>query len=174
MRHGCYDTLVVSLPDMLELEGISPEIAGLMASMLPLGFLLAGPTVGTLSDKLGRRKPFLWILGLVSGPTVLAIALFSGVYLWITIFVAGFCTAGIVTLVLVVPTELSEVPGLVASSVGVISSLGNIGPFLFPIAVGYLKDTTGSFFPAMVMLAIIAEIILILGLFMRETGRKRT
>ena len=171
---GCYDTLVVSLPDMLELEGISPEIAGLVASMLPLGFLLAGPTVGTLSYKLGRRRPFLWILGLVSGPTILVIALFSGVSLLVVIFVAGFCTAGIVTLVLVIPTELSEVPGLVASSVGLISSLGNIGPFLFPIAVGYLKDATGSFFPAMVMLAIIAEITLILGLFMRETGKKRT
>ncbi len=117
---------------MLELEGISPEIAGLMASMLPLGFLLAGPAVGTLSDKLGLRRPFLWILGLFSGPTILAIALFSDVPLWVTIFVAGFCTAGIVTLVLVIPTELSEVARLVASSVGLISSLGNIGPFLFP------------------------------------------
>jgi len=171
---GCYDTLVVSLPGMLELEGISPEIAGLMASMLPLGFLLAGPMVGTLSDKLGLRRPFLWILGLVSGPTILAIALFSGAPLWVTIFVAGFCTAGIVTLVLVIPTELPEVARLVASSVGLISSLGNIGPFLFPIAVGYLKDTTGSFLPAITMLAIIAEITLILGLFMRETGRKWT
>jgi len=169
---GCYDTLVVSLPGMLELEGISPEIAGLMVSMLPLGFLLAGPTVGTLSDKLGLRRPFLWILGLVSGPTILAIALFSDIPLCVTIFVAGFCTAGIVTLVLVIPTELPEVARLVASSVGLISSLGNIGPFLFPIAVGYLKDTTGSFLPSLVMLAIIAEITLILGLFMRETGKK--
>jgi len=134
--------------------------------------LLAGPTVGTLSDKLGLRRPFLWILGLVSGPTILAIALFSDVPLWVTIFVAGFCTAGIVTLVLVIPTELPEVARLVASSVGLISSLGNIGPFLFPIAVGYLKDTTGSFLPALVMLAIIAEITLILGLFMRDTGEK--
>jgi len=170
---GCYDTLVVSLPDMLKLEGISPEIAGLMASMLSLGFLLAGPTVGTLSDKVGLRKPFLWILGLVSGPAILAIALFSDAPLWVTIFVAGFCTAGIVTLVLVIPTELPEVARLVASSVGLISSLGNIGPFLFPIAVGYLKDITGSFLPAMVMLAIIAETAVVLGVFMRETERKR-
>ena len=171
---GCYDTLVVSLPGMLELEGISPEIAGLMASMLPLGFLLAGPMVGTLSDKLGLRRPFLRILGFVSGPAILAIALFSGAPLWVTIFAAGFCTAGNVTLVLVIPTELPEVARLVASSVGLISSLGNIGPFFFPIAVGYLKDTTGSFLPAITMLAIIAEITLILGLFMRETGRKWT
>ena len=171
---GCYDTLVVSLPDMLKLEGIPPEIAGLMASMLPLGFLLAGPMVGTLSDRVGLRRPFLWILGLVSGPSILAIALLSDVPLWITILVAGFCTASIVTLVLVIPTELPEVARLVASSVGLISSFGNIGPFLFPIAVGYLKDTTGSFLPAMVMLAVIAEITLILGLLMRETGRKGT
>jgi len=171
---GCYDTLVVSLPDMLKLEGISPEITGMMASMLPLGFLLAGPTVGTTSDKLGLRKPFLRILGLVSGPAILAIALFSGVPLWMTIFAAGFCTAGILTLVLVIPTELPEVARLVASSVGLISSLGNIGTFLFPLAVGYIKDTTGSFLPAMVMLALIAEITLALGSLIRETGRKRT
>lgn len=170
---GCYDTLVVSLPDMLKLEGISPEIAGLMAAMLPLGFLLAGPAVGSLSDQIGLRRPFLWVLGLVSGPVILAIAMSSGIPLWVTIFLAGFCTAGIVTLVLVIPTELPKVAHLVASSVGLISSLGNIGPFLFPIAVGYLKDTTGSFLPAMVMLAVIAEITLILGLLMRETGRKQ-
>jgi len=171
---GCYDTLVVSLPDMLKLEGISPEIAGLMTAMLPLGFLLAGPTVGSLSDQIGVRKPFLWVLGLISGPVILAIAMFSSIPLGVTIFLAGFCTAGIVTLVLVIPTELPKVAHLVASSVGLISSLGNIGPFLFPIAVGYLKDTTGSFLPAMVMLAVIAETTLILGLLMRETGRKRT
>lgn len=170
---GCYDTLVVSLPDMLKHEGIPPEIAGLMTSMLPLGFLLAGPTVGTLSDRLGLRKPFLWILGFVSGPSILAIALFSDVPLWVTIFVAGFSTTGIVTLVLIIPTELPEVARHVASSVGLISSLGNIGPFLFPIAVGYLKDTTRSFLPAVVMLTAIAEITLVLGLMIRETGRKR-
>jgi len=171
---GCYDTLVVSLPDMLKLEGIPPEIAGLMVSMLPLGFLLAGPTVGSLSDQIGLRRPFLWILGLISGPAIMAIALSSNISMWFAIFLTGFSTAGIVTLVLVIPTELPEIARLVASSVGLISSLGNIGPFLFPIAVGYLKDITGSFLPAMVMLAVIAEITLILGLLMRETGRKRT
>jgi len=170
---GCYDTLVASLPDMLKLEGIPPETAGAMASMLPLGFLLAGPTVGSLSDQIGLRRPFLLILGLISGPAIVAIALSSNIFVWVAIFLTGFSTAGIITLVLIIPTELPEMARLVASSVGLISSFGNIGPFLFPIAVGYLKDITGSFLPAMVTLAVIAEMTLILGILMRETGRKR-
>ena len=170
---GCYDTILTWLPRMLELKGIPLEMAGLMATMMPLGFLLAGPTIGTFSDRVGLRRPFVWILGLVSGPAILAMAISSDIALWAAIFLAGFCTTGSLTLVLIIPTELPEVAHLVASSVGLISSLGNIGPFLFPIAVGYLKDTTGSFLPAMVMLAVIAEITLILGLLMRETGRKQ-
>jgi cyanate permease len=169
---GCYDTLATWLPSMLEFRNVPPEIAGLMASMLPLGFLLAGPTIGASSDRVGLRRPFIWILGLASGAAILAIPISSDIPLWVTIFLAGFCTAGIVTLILVIPTELPEIARLVATSVGLISSLGNIGAFTFPIAVGYLKDTTGSFLPAMVMLALIAEITLILGLLMKETGRK--
>lgn len=169
---GCYDTIVTWLPHMLELKNIPSEIAGLMASMMPLGFLLAGPTVGTFSDRIGLRRPFIWILGLASGPVILALGLFSDAPLWVAISLVGFCTTGILTLVLIIPTELPEMTRLVASSVGVISSLGNIGTFLFPIAVGYLKDTTGSFLPAMAMLAAVAETTIILGLLMRETGRK--
>lgn len=171
---GCYDTIVTWLPRMLGLKNISPEIAGFIASMMPLGFLLAGPTIGTFSDGIGLRRPFIWILGFASGPVILAIGMFSDAPLWVAIFLAGFCTSGILTLVLIIPTELPEVTRLVASSVGVISSLGNIGPFLFPIAVGYLKDTTGSFLPATAMLATIAEATVILGLLMRETGRKQS
>lgn len=171
---GCYDTLVASLPEVLRHGGIPPETAGLMASMLPLGFLLAGPTVGTLSDRLGLRRPFLWVLGLVGGPAIVAIVLLSDLPQWLATFAAGFCTTGVITLILVIPAEHPELSRLVGSSVGLISSLGNIGPFLFPIAVGYLKDTTGSFLPAMAMLAVIAEITLILGLVMRETGRRRS
>ncbi|MFQ5999431.1 MAG: nitrate/nitrite transporter [Candidatus Bathyarchaeia archaeon] len=171
---GAYDTIVTWLPRMLELKNIPPETAGFMASMMPLGFLLAGPIIGTFSDRIGLRRPFVWILGLASGPVILAIGLFSDAPLWVAIFLAGFCTTGILTLVLIIPTELPELARLVASSVGVISSLGNIGPFIFPIAVGYLKDITGSFLPAAAMLAVIAETTVILGLLMRETGGKRS
>jgi len=171
---GCYDTILTWLPRMLELRGIPLEIAGLMATLMPLGFLLAGPTIGTFSDRVGLRRPFLWILGLISGPAILVVAMSSDIALWAAIFLTGFCTTGSLTLILIIPTELPEAAHLVASSVGLISSLGNIGTFLLPIAVGYLKDTTGSFLPAMVMLAAIAEVTFILGILMRETGRKRS
>ncbi|MFQ6086743.1 MAG: CynX/NimT family MFS transporter [Candidatus Bathyarchaeia archaeon] len=169
---GCYDTIVWWLPSMLESRGVPFEVAGLMTSMLPLGFLVASLSIGALSDFVGLRKPFICILGLVSGPSILAITTFSDSPLWIAIFLAGFSTTGILTLVLAIPTELPELTQLVASAVGLVSSLGNIGPFLLPIATGYIKDITGYFSLAMIMLAVVAETTLILGLAMRETGRK--
>lgn len=170
---GSYDAIVMWLPTMLETRGISPTAAGLTASILPLGFLLAGPSIGMASDRAGLRRPFIWILGLAGGLAILAIALSSEALLWLGIFLTGLCLTGILTLVLVVPTELSAVDEFVGSAVGVISSFGNLGSLLMPIAIGYVKDATGSFLPAVVMLAAITEITPILGLMLRETGRRK-
>jgi ACS family glucarate transporter-like MFS transporter len=170
---GCYDTLVTWLPSILESKNIPLETIGFTASMMPLGFLLAGPIIGVFSDKVGFRRPFIWVLGLISGPAILAIGLFSDISLWFTIFLAGFSTTGILTLVLMIPVEVPELAQMVAGSVGIISSLGNIGPFLFPLAVGYLRDTAGSFLPAIIMLVFISETTIILGIMIRETGTKR-
>lgn len=170
---GSYDAIVLWLPTMLEYRGISEGTAGLMASILPLGFLCSGPVVGSASDRAGLRRPFIWALGLVGGLSILAIGLGSGLLLLTGIFLTGLCLTGILTLVLVIPTELVEISGFVGSTVGIVSSFGNIGSLLMPIAIGCVKDATGSFLPAFAMLAAATEMMLILGLVLRETGRAR-
>lgn len=168
---GSYDATVLWLPTMLEYRGISQAMAGLMASILPLGFLCAGPVIGSASDRAGLRRPFIWALGFIGGLSILAIGLGSGPLLLIAIFLTGLCLTGILTLVLVIPTELAEISGFVGSTVGIVSSFGNFGSLLMPITIGYVKDATGSFLPAVIMLAAVAEMTLILGLVLRETGR---
>lgn len=165
---GIYDTLITWLPYTLEIRGMQPESAGLAASMLPLGFLLAGPVVGASSDRLGSRKPFILVLGLVGGPLILSIALVSGISLSIVAFLAGFSVTGILTLVLTIPAEHPRTSAYIGSSVGLISSLGNLGPLLIPIAVGYIMDIANSVFYVMAMLAVVAESAFVLGLILRE------
>lgn len=168
---GCYDTLLTWLPRILELKGISALEASITASIFPLGFLLAGPVVGTLSDKRGLRKPFIWVLGLASMISLMLILYLSQVSLWGTILLAGFALSGILTLVLVIPTEHPELSRFVGGAVGLISSMGNIGSIFFPIIVGFLIDITSSPTLPLAVLAIISGTTVIVNLAVKETGR---
>lgn len=167
---GNYDTLSTWLPYILQFKGVSSETAGLIALMLPLGFLLASPTIGVLSDWVGLRKPFILILGVVSGFVIFGVTSSSIPVLGIAALLSGFCTVGTLTLLLEIPTELPKMSGIEGSVVGVISSVGNLGPLLMPIMVGYIKDVTGSFTSAIIALSIIAEIAPAVGLMIKETG----
>ena len=169
----CYDTILLWLPSMLTAKGFPTTTAGLITSMLPFGFLVASLTVGALSDRAGLRKPFLLILGLVSGPAIYAVGTMLGPAEWIFAFIIGFSTIGVLTLVLTIPIELAPTVPMVASAVGLISSIGNIGSFLMPTMVGQIRDLTGSFTLAVLLLAVIGEFMLILSLPLTETGRKR-
>jgi len=170
---GCYDTLLTWLPHILELKGIPAIDASLTASVFPVGFLLAGPVVGTLSDRLGLRKPFIQILGLSSAVLIALIARFDGLSLWGTILLAGFALSGVLTLVLVILSEDPETSGFVGSAVGLVSSLGNAGTFLFPIVVGFLIDVANSPTLPLIVLAAISGVTVMLNQVLRETGGAR-
>ena len=169
---GCYDTALVWLAEILRSKGISPFMAATVGSMLPLGFFAASISVGTFSDRLGSRKPFVLILGLLSGPVIYLTGTIFGPALYVAAFLVGFCTVGVLTLTLAIPIELPKLSSHLSSALGLISSLGNASSFLLPIVVGQIKDATGAFSLAIFMLAVMGECMFALGLALRETGRK--
>jgi len=170
---ACYDTFLIWLPSMLEAKEVQSTTAGLITSMLPLGFLVASFAVGSLSDKVGLRKPFILVLGLISGPVIYAMGTLQGPAVWFFAFIVGLCTIGVLTIVLTIPVELQQTAMLVGSAVGIISSIGNLGSFFMPTIVGHIKDVTESFLWSVIILAVLGEFMLILGLPLTETGRKR-
>jgi nitrate/nitrite transporter NarK len=169
---ACYDTLLVWLPSILAAEAASSDV-GFVTSMLPLGFFAASFIVGALSDKVGLRKPFILLFGLITGPAIYFIGILQGPVIWFFAFLAGFCTIGVLALVLAIPVELPQTAAMVGSAVGLISSIGNLGSFFMPTIVGYVRDAAGSFFWSLFLLSMLGEFMLILGLLLTETGRKR-
>jgi cyanate permease len=169
---GCYDTVLTWLPRILELKSFSLREAGFISSMLPLGFLIAGLSVGITSDKLGLRKPFIIILGLISGLFLSLLAFNLKTLAWIIVLLIGFSLSGILTLVLIIPTEHLKIKKFIGSSIGIISSIGNFGSFVFPIVVGLLIDITNHFIASIAFLASVSVFASILGLTIEETGRK--
>jgi cyanate permease len=168
---ACYDTLLVWLPSILAAEAALSDV-GFITSMLPLGFFAASFIVGALSDKVGLRKPLILLLGLIAGPAIYFIGILQGPVIWFFAFIAGFCTIGVLVLVLAIPVELPQTAAIVGSAVGLISSIGNLGSFFMPTIVGYVRDAAGSFFWSLFLLSMLGEFMLILGLPLTETGKK--
>jgi CP family cyanate transporter-like MFS transporter len=168
---GCYDTLLNWLPSLLEIRGLSVLEAGVTASLYPLGFLFAGPILGYLSDRMGLRRPFIWILGSISPLLVLFLIYSSGSILRGTILLTGFSLSGLLTLILIILTEQPEASGFVGGVIGLVSSMGNIGSILFPLFTGFLIDLTRSPLPPLALLTTITAATLILNLALKETGR---
>jgi nitrate/nitrite transporter NarK len=169
---GCYDTMLLWLPDVLQSKGLNAFNASLVASMLPVGFLISAIAVGAFSDKLGLRKPFILLMGVVSGPVLYLAGTVAGAAAYVTAFLVGLCTVGVLTLVLAVPVEMPRLSPFLSSALGVVSSVGNAGSFLLPTLVGQFRDVSGTFLLSMVVLAVVGEGMFALGLMLPETGRK--
>jgi cyanate permease len=169
---GCYDTMLLWLPNILQVEGLNSFTASLVASMLPIGFLVSAIVISAFSDKVDLRKPFILLMGAVSGPVIYLAGTVSGSVAYVMAFLVGLCTVGVLTLVLAVPVEMPRLSPFLSSALGVISSVGNAGSFLLPTLVGQIRDVSGTFLLSMLVLAVVGEGMFALGLMLPETGRK--
>jgi len=169
---GCYDTLLVWLPTVMQGQGMDVSSAAFVASMLPAGFLFSAIVVGTFSDKLGLRKPFVLVMGAASGPAVLLTGIVTGIPMYVTVFLSGLFTVGVLTIILAIPVETASLSRSLSSVLGIVASLGNLGSFLLPTVVGQLRDISGTFLLPLLLLAAVGEGMLALGFLLPETGRK--
>jgi cyanate permease len=70
---------------------------------------------------------------------------------------------------LVVMMDLPEVGAeYTGIASGLFFSIGASMGFIGPILVGYLTDLTGSFLPALILLSIVVEAMIVLTFFLKE------
>jgi nitrate/nitrite transporter NarK len=160
------------------LEGVhlvSPKTAGAIASLLSWGIVLGHIAIPVLSDKLGVRKPLIYI-----GAVVSAVCFFFGWQLSPTaaagplILVGGFFLGGVPPLLYTLLVQLPEIgPEHVGGASGIVTSVMAAGGFLIPQAIvsplvagGTLSAYTAGFSIAALALATIALVTI----FIMETG----
>jgi len=161
---GSYDTLATWMPNVLETK----ELNAAIASLLPLGFFLAGPVIGFASDRFRDRRTLIGMLGLTAGISIVGINYAPLPLLLLCLFLAGFTTTGVLTISLAVPAGHERLAASVGGVVGLISSLGNIGPLAMPVLFGFLIDVTGTFHTSVFCVAALAGIVFILGSRVKE------
>ncbi len=103
--------------------------------------------------------------------------LLTGLYfcagVFISVFLAGFCTVGVLNIVLPVIVEMPQLSPFLSSILGIVASAGNIRSFLLPTLIGQLRDVSGTFLSSMLFLAVVGELMFVLGLLLPEIGGKR-
>ena len=161
---GSYDTLATWMPKVLEMKELNEEVA----SLLPLGFFVAGPTIGFASDRFRDRKVLIGVLGVIAAISIVGINYAPLPLLLVCLFLAGFTTIGVLTIGLAVPAGHERLTASVGSVIGLISSFGNIGPLAMPVLFGFLIDVTGTFHASVFCVAALAGIVFILGSRIKE------
>ncbi|MEM2094268.1 MAG: MFS transporter [Candidatus Bathyarchaeia archaeon] len=150
------------MPKILELKGFSMVVSGYATSLLTLAGILGSLLLPRLMYRSKIRKRLIVYLLSVSGFSIITIGLGQGLLLLLGIFSAGFFTRAIMPILTVKLMELPEV-GIehIGTVGGLFFSIGEIGGFLGPFLIGYLRDVTGSFVAGIASLAIATWIAII-------------
>jgi cyanate permease len=159
------------LPVILEQKGISAASAGMITSASWAG-AIPSIIILLISDKLSVRKPFMFFLLLFLGPVTYFTGTTLDFPLLTSVFFLGFCSSPLYPLILTVAYESKDMDiSLIGGATGIMLTFAYFGSFIAPYIVGYLRDTTGSFFSSIIILTLIAEVAAILSLFLKESKK---
>ncbi len=144
---GCLQTFMGFAPTvMLDMDGATPRLAALIASMGSLGSMIGYAVLPAISDKVGRKKPFVWpamiasavlrTLAIQSGSfTAAGIALFFGAVM------DGWAITGPRTML----QELPQIAGVRSgTAIGLLNTFSRAAAAFFPMLYAFLAGVMSS------------------------------
>ncbi len=134
-------------PFLMGVYGMSQTTASNFFLFISMGFVVAFPLAGIISDRIRRRKPVLIVGILLSVASWLLMAVFGGVlesYQIVALFFFMGFAFGIADIFLTIPINLCpvEISGLAIGSVNIFNFVG--GGF-FQFFFGFMLDSTSQF-----------------------------
>ena len=140
LSHGAF--LYFTVPLLGESLGFGPVRIGWIISGFGFGHVLGALIMGPLSDKAGKRKPFLFLALLWPGILILLFSLVDTVAPMVAItFVYGFVTAPCCGILPALAAEL--LPEAPTSSIALQNSAEMLGIFVGPIIGGLILSAFG-------------------------------
>jgi MFS transporter, ACS family, tartrate transporter len=144
--------VVFWIPLLVKGFGLSDLQTGFVSAIPWIGAAVSMVTLGRIGDKTGKRVPLVWIpslfaagglfiTGSTTDPVLSIVAL--------TIAAAGFY--GLLPAFWTLPATYLKGPA-VAGAFAIVNSVGALGGFVGPYIIGWVKETTGSFGPALIVL----------------------
>lgn len=158
------------LPHMLVSEGMSHGVAALSVSAVAGSRVIGNIVIPSLSDRLGRRKPFIISFASLAMFLTYILGISKGVALWPSLILLGFILGG-ASLIPVLPLEMKGIgTKLAGTASGMIFSSSNAGGFIIPVIAGYIIEFYGSFYLTVIFFALVFGSITLFTIPLRETG----
>ncbi len=159
------------LPEILLQKGASIPMASFLTSLITL---LAIPTTllaPLASDRLGSRKPFLYLGFLLTAACILALPRTPLNLDGFVLALAGIALDLLFVFGLLLIAEVVEAEAIGRAG-GLVLSVGYMGGVLGPSLTGYLRDVTGDFNLALLFLGLLSLASLAAVAPLPETGRR--
>jgi cyanate permease len=168
-------SLFAHLPASLAERGMTRAMAGVFVAILTASNAVFKIVGGTLSDRMGKRKPFLFFSNLVLGLcTVFGFSFLTGVPLIVALIIGGAAMGSIAPIFTVTLVEIKEIgPALAGTTIGVIFMIGNVFAFAGPVLSGKIMDVANAQWPGFLFIGLSFIIASFFILPVRETGQKQ-
>ena len=150
-----YYGLVAWMPDSFQERGWSDATAGALLGVMSVAALPAGLVVPYLADRGGSRRQWLTLTaGMLLVATVGIATLPGGGWVWATL--AGFGIGATFPLSLTLPLDVAREPAETGAVVGLMLGAGYTITAIGPLALGAVRDLTGSFSASLWVLVVVA------------------
>lgn len=152
-----YYLLLAWLPSVYQEDGLSSHTAGLLFALYNLSTFPAMVGLPLLSDRIGsRRLPALAAtICLLTGSVGLALAPAAPGVMWIWPALCGLGVAGLFGMGMLMPVDIAP-PGKTGAAAGMVLCVGYLASAAGPVVGGAIKDATGSFERALLLLPVLA------------------
>lgn len=174
---GIFAVVAVWMPTILiEKAGWDPALAGLFASLYVLVGMVPSIVFGLISDKLGRRKALIVTAGLAMTLFMgaLTASLAAGNYALVALCLPLVGLGVYTGMPLALALAAESVPARMTGAVnGFVLGIGFIlGGFVYPYAIGAVKDATGDYTIGFVAMTVATCVLnLIVALFAKDVRR---
>lgn len=152
-----YYLLLAWLPSVYEDDGLSGHVPGILFALYNLATFPAMVGLPLISDRIGsRRTPTLIAaISLLVGALGLALFATTPYLLWLWPVFCGFGVAGLFGMGLLMPVDVAP-PGKTGAAAGMVLCVGYLASAMGPVVGGVVKDATGSFQRALLLLPFLA------------------
>jgi cyanate permease len=169
---GLYLGVTTWLEEMLKPKGVGASAAGVVAGVITIAGMVGSASLGAVSDRVRRRKPFIVLAGIVAAPSLWLIGHLGSLAALIAVaaVMGFFLLAALPISIAMVGEDPTLGPQVGSTAVGVILLSGNLGGAAIVGLMGLLNSAQGGFSGAVVLEVALALAAVALALTLPETG----
>ncbi|KXA94780.1 hypothetical protein AKJ37_07305 [candidate division MSBL1 archaeon SCGC-AAA259I09] len=150
------------MPTYLIDQGWQPAVSDAATSFITFVEIPAVIIIPFLSDKLQKRRIFVYSFFFLISLTLFSLLYHSGLFVWVFSATLGISFGGVFVTLLTISAEVGEKTE-VGRSAGLILSMGYLGALMGPPVIGYMRDFSGMFAGGIMLLGFLSILAAIIG-----------